>query len=61
MIYCRDNGEPALEVCFGDDLTGKVPEEFFKALYQKKVDFELFTNSADDLIGINFKIREEND
>jgi len=49
-----------LEIVFGDDLSGKIPENFYKALYQKKVDFELFTDENGYLIGINFKIREEN-
>ncbi len=49
-----------IEIVFGDDLSGKVPENFYKPLYQKKVDFELFTDDNGYLLGINFKIREEN-
>lgn len=60
MIYCNQSWEPALEIAFGDDVSGKIPEQFYKALYQKKVDFELFTAGDDVLRGINFKIKEEN-
>lgn len=61
MIYFHEAGEPALEICFGDDLSGKIPENFYKPLYQKKVDFELHANSDGVLVGINFKIMEDNE